>query len=54
MELDGILEAIANVGFPIVVTGYLLLRIESKLDKLTDAISQLTLATDAFRKEANK
>jgi len=54
MELNGTLEAIANVGFPIVVAVYLLLRIENKMDKLTEAVGQLTLALDGFRKEAQK
>jgi hypothetical protein len=35
------LSAIANFGFPIVITGYLLLRMETKLDKLTEAIQAL-------------
>ena len=39
MEL---LEAVANVGFPIAVAGYLLIRMESKMDTLTEAITKLT------------
>jgi hypothetical protein len=39
--VDDILNAIGNYGFPIAITGYLLLRMESKLDKLTDAINAL-------------
>ena len=35
-------KIVANVGFPIAVSGYLLIRIESKLDKLTDSISTLS------------
>ena len=41
MNLD-LLDAVANVGFPIAVAGYLLLRIENKMDKLTEAVGQLT------------
>lgn len=35
------LDAIANVGFPIAITGYLLLRFEGKMDQLTKAVSDL-------------
>lgn len=41
LELE-LLPAVANVGFPIAITGYLLMRFESKLDKLTEAIYCLT------------
>jgi len=34
-ELAGL---VANVGFPIMTTGYLLFRFETKIDKLTEAI----------------
>lgn len=43
---------VANVGFPIAVTGYLLLRMETKMDKLSATIAQLTLAVDGFKREA--
>lgn len=36
-----LLTAISQVGFPIVLTAYLLTRFEKKLDKLTESISQL-------------
>lgn len=36
-----LLSAISQVGFPIVLTGYLLTRFEKKIDKLTESISQL-------------
>lgn len=39
--MEDFLTAIGNFGFPIVITGYLLIRMESKLDKLTDAINTL-------------
>lgn len=41
---------IGNYGFPIVITFYLLIRFESKIDKLTDAITKLTEGL-AWRKE---
>lgn len=35
------LSLIANVGFPIAVAAYLLIRIENKLSDLTQAITEL-------------
>ncbi|KYD18772.1 YvrJ family protein [Geobacillus thermodenitrificans] len=32
---------LGNLGFPIVITGYLLLRFEKKIEILTEAISDL-------------
>lgn len=37
-----LLTAISQVGFPIVLTGYLLVRFEKKLETLTASISRLT------------
>ncbi|MFC4775817.1 YvrJ family protein [Paenibacillus sp. GCM10023252] len=36
-----VVTAISQVGFPIVLTGYLLTRFEKKLDILTDTITRL-------------
>ena len=52
--MEELLNAVANVGFPIAVAAFLLWRMETKIDVLTKAINDLTLATDAFRKEAQK
>ncbi|WP_066875072.1 YvrJ family protein [Clostridium mediterraneense] len=40
--MDIIIESIANVGFPIAITVYLLVRIESKLEKLSTSIEKLS------------
>ncbi|MBU5442746.1 YvrJ family protein [Paenibacillus sp. MSJ-34] len=40
--LSYILTAVSQVGFPIVITGYLLFRFEKKLEVLTKSISLLT------------
>jgi hypothetical protein len=37
--MESFLQAIANFGFPIVVSAFLLFRFESKLEKLEDAIN---------------
>lgn len=39
--MEGLYASIANLGFPIVVSIYLLVRIEGKLDALTGSIQQL-------------
>lgn len=39
--MEEFFKSIADLGFPIVVSAYLLIRIESKLDKLSLSISQL-------------
>jgi hypothetical protein len=39
--LEELLSIIGNVGFPIAVSAYLLIRIEAKLGQLTSAITQL-------------
>ncbi|WP_297436712.1 YvrJ family protein [uncultured Clostridium sp.] len=40
--MEKILEAVANVGFPIAIAMYLLMRIEVKLDRLSISIEKLT------------
>jgi len=40
-EVDQLLPFIKEVGFPVVVTFYLLHRIESKLDSVIDSIQML-------------
>ncbi|MEG6567087.1 YvrJ family protein [Thermoanaerobacterium saccharolyticum] len=42
--MNEIFAGIANLGFPIVVSIYLLVRIEGKLDSLTNSINELTKA----------
>lgn len=44
-EID-VLQIIGNVGFPIVVTIFLLVRFEKKLEKLENAIQELTKVLD--------
>ena len=40
--MQDILSAIGNVGFPMAVTAFLLVRIEAKLGQLNDSIPLLT------------
>ena len=41
MELD-LMQLVANLGFPAIVTMYLLVRIEGKLENLSTSISSLS------------
>ncbi|MBR7554935.1 YvrJ family protein [Allobacillus sp. GCM10007491] len=41
MELDNVIDLIGNIGFPIVITFYLLFRFERKIDELTETIAKL-------------
>lgn len=40
--MEKILEGVANVGFPIAIAMYLLMRIEVKLDRLSISIEKLS------------
>jgi hypothetical protein len=44
IDMSEIFAGIANLGFPIVISIYLLVRIEGKLDSLTNSINELTKA----------
>ena len=44
--METILQAIGNLGFPIVVTAYLLVRIENKLEGLAASITSLANVID--------
>jgi hypothetical protein len=44
---------IGNVGFPIAVTGYLLLRFEKKLDILTNAMQDFKIAVKEESEKKN-
>ena len=38
--LNELVELISNVGFPIAITVYLLLRLEKKIDRLIDVVER--------------
>ena len=42
--MEDLYAQIANLGFPIAVSIYLLVRIEGKLDRLTQSINELAKA----------
>lgn len=47
--MDDILNLIGNFGFPIAVAVYLLVRIEAKLNQLTESICELTTAIKTMK-----
>jgi len=51
--MDDILMKIANYGFPMVVAIFLLVRIESKLEALTNAISRLEQVLNVYLRIPN-
>ncbi|MBS6500215.1 MAG: YvrJ family protein [Clostridium sp.] len=55
MDIDNISNLIKNIGFPIVVTFYLLLRVEKQLAILSNTILSLNdLINDKVHVEDNK
>lgn len=48
MDAEQILPAIANYGFPIVISWYLLSRMEAKLDRLSTNIDNLSHTIDSM------
>jgi len=47
--MEAISRHIANLGFPIVISIYLLVRIEGKLDQLTESINQLARVISSMK-----
>ena len=45
-RMEGFLMSIGNYGFPMVVTAYLLVRIEGRLEDLDRSLHQLTRAVE--------
>lgn len=52
--MEELIKVISNVGFPIAVAVYLLIRSERKMEVLSESIANLTLAVDKLNKEINK
>ncbi|HHY92748.1 MAG TPA: YvrJ family protein [Firmicutes bacterium] len=44
-----VFNQIANLGFPVVVSIYLLVRMEAKLDELTKSIAELAQTISSLR-----
>ena len=46
--MEEIFNQIANVGFPIAISCYLLIRIESKISELTKSINDLSTSIKTY------
>ncbi len=53
MEVN-LVNLIGNLGFPIAVSVYLLVRVESKMENLTCSINNLSSAINQMLKSENK
>ena len=51
MDTKEIFSAVGNFGLPMVLSWYLLLRMEQRLDKLTSCLSELSRAIISKHKE---
>lgn len=49
MEFEKLVSAAAEYGFPMLVSWYLLVRMEEKLDKLSSNIEALTLVVQGAK-----
>ncbi|MBS4804597.1 MAG: YvrJ family protein [Clostridium sp.] len=47
--MNEIVEVIANIGFPIAISLYLLIRIEGKLESLTTSINNLSNTINSIK-----
>lgn len=47
--MDELISLISNVGFPITITAYLMLRFETKIDKLNQNILDLTIMIEKLK-----
>lgn len=55
MTFDNVVTAISSVGFPIVVSLYMITTVNKTLDGLKDAIDKLTyIVTEKMIKDENK
>ena len=46
LELNEILQSASNYGFPMLISCYLLVRMESRMNELTEALNKLCVALD--------
>lgn len=49
LSMEDLAAQVANVGFPIAVSIYLLVRVEAKIENLTNSINELTKVIAAMR-----
>jgi predicted RNase H-like nuclease (RuvC/YqgF family) len=51
ISIDKLIQYISQVGFPIVVASFLLLRTNGRIEKLKDAITDLKNSIDLLKEE---
>jgi len=51
INIDKIIQYISQVGFPILVASFLLLRTNGRIEKLKDAITDLKNSIDLLKEE---
>ena len=50
MIMEDLLSNISNIGFPIAISCYLLVRLEKKMEELREVIVELSNAIEDFKK----
>jgi hypothetical protein len=48
--MEDLMAQVANVGFPIAVSIYLLVRVEAKIESLTTSINELSRVIEALKR----
>lgn len=51
--MDELLQSIGNFGFPMVISAYLLIRVEGKLEQVARRLSEISAIMRAARREEN-
>lgn len=46
MDVPALANLIGSVGFPVVIAGYLIMRLDATLDKQSDVLTRLTVMLD--------
>ena len=47
--MEDLMQTVSNVGFPIAISAYLLIRIEGKLESLSQSIGDLAKAIEILK-----
>lgn len=51
--MEELLQSIGNFGFPMVISAYLLIRVEGKLEQLARLMSEMSAVTRAVRRDVD-
>lgn len=50
--MEELLQSIGNFGFPMVVSAYLLIRVETKMEQLARLVTELSAVARVHRRQA--